>query len=226
MLLTIKNVLSENQLKVISTLLSNARFEDGKLSAGKEAKKVKNNSELSSEDPIQNQLNQMVMPALLNSTEYQISVFPTKVATPFYAKYEKGMHYGYHIDDPIMGGNNTMLQGRYRSDVSTTVFLNDEYEGGELVISSTIGEQSIKLNAGDAIVYPSSSLHKVNEVNSGERYVAVTWAQSCVKDPMKREMLYELATVRESLFNYPDSQQDLSKISNVYSNLLRRWSEL
>ena len=222
MLLTIKNVLTENQLKVIRTLLANADFTDGKLSAGKEASTVKNNTELSPNSQLHEQLNQMLMPSLLQNPDYKASTFPLKVATPFYARYTAGMDYGFHVDDPVMGP----LQGRYRSDISTTVFLNEGYEGGELVIKTAFGEQSIKLKAGDAVVYPSTSMHKVNPVTKGERLVAVTWAQSMIKDSAKRELLYELGQARETLLENRKDSPETSQVSNVYANLVRRWSEV
>lgn len=235
MLLVIENVLDQNQLKVVHRLLENAEFEDGKLSAGKEAATVKYNLELSqlsrTGEVLHQQLNQMIMPSLMKHPDYQSSVYPLKVATPFYARYEPGMQYGFHVDDPIMGSAASSMQERYRTDVSTTVFLNDDYQGGELVIKTASDEQSFKCKAGDAIVYPSSSLHKVNEVTSGVRLVAITWAQSMVKENSKREILYELSQARETLL---DNQNELSEsnnaaraqVSNVYANLLRRWSEL
>jgi len=222
MLLAIKNVLSENQLKVIQTLLKNAEFVDGKLSAGKEAQQVKNNLELSQKSPLHDQLNQMLMPSLLNHPEYQAFAFPLKVATPFYARYTQGMTYGFHVDDPVMGPMN----GRYRSDISTSIFLNDDYEGGDLTIKTTFGEQRIKLKAGDAVIYPSTSLHQVEEVTKGERLVAVIWAQSMVKDPQKRELLYELGQARNILIEERSKSEETAHVSNVYSNLVRRWSEL
>ncbi|MEH6455169.1 MAG: Fe2+-dependent dioxygenase [Cocleimonas sp.] len=235
MLLVIKNVLDQNQLKVVNRLLVDAEFNDGKLSAGKEAAKVKNNLELSQQnhtgEVLHQQLNQMVMPSLVKHQDYQSSVYPLKVATPFYARYETGMQYGFHVDDPIMGSPNSSMQERYRSDVSTTIFLNDDYQGGELVIKTASGEQSFKCKAGDAIVYPSSSLHKVNEVTSGIRLVAITWAQSMVKENAKREILYELSKSIETLLeNRNELNNDDNKarvqVNNVYANLLRRWSEL
>ncbi len=222
MLLAIKNILNENQLKVIKKLLESGEFVDGKLSAGKEAEQVKYNQELSQQSPLHNQLNQMVMPALLQSSEYQNFAFPLKVSTPFYARYTKGMTYGFHVDDPVMGPMNA----RYRTDISTTIFLNDDYEGGELAIKTAYGEQRIKLNAGDAIVYPSTSWHQVDEVTEGERSVAVVWAQSMVKDPQKRELIYELGQAREKLINERADAEETAHVSNVYSNLVRRWSEL
>jgi PKHD-type hydroxylase len=222
MLLAIKNVLNENQLKVVRKLLENADFVDGKLSAGKEAEQVKNNQELSQQSPLHEQLNQMVMPALLQNAQYQAFAFPLKVATPFYARYTKGMTYGFHVDDPIMGPMN----GRYRTDISTSIFLNDGYEGGELAIKTSYGEQRIKLNAGDAVVYPSTSWHQVDEVTKGERLVAVIWAQSMIKDPQKRELVYELGQAREILINERSKSEETAHVSNVYANLVRRWSDL
>ncbi len=222
MLLAIKNVLNQNQLKVIRTLLKNAEFVDGKLSAGKEASQVKNNLELDQQSPLHEQLNQMVMPALLNHPEYQEFAFPLKVATPFYARYTEGMTYGFHVDDPIMGPMN----GRYRTDVSTTIFLNDEYEGGELAIKTSYGVQRLKLNAGDAVVYPSTSWHQVDPVTQGERLVAVIWAQSMIKDPLQRELLHELGQARNILIDERAKSDETAHVSNVYANLLRRWSEL
>lgn len=230
MLLVIPNVLDQNQLKVIAKLLEGAEYVDGKTSAGKEASTVKHNLELSQStrtgEILHQQLNQMVMPSLLKHPEYQNSVYPIKVATPFYVRYETGMQYGYHIDDPIMGNVTANLQERYRSDVSTTIFLNDNYEGGELVIKTVAGEQQIKCNAGDVVIYSSDSLHKVKEVISGVRLVAVTWAQSMVKESAKREILYELNQAREILLDIASDNNASKQISNVYANLLRRWSDL
>jgi len=222
MLLAIKNVLNENQLKVVQTLLKEADFVDGKLSAGIEAKKVKNNQELSQQSPLHEQLNQMVMTALLQNSEYQGFALPLKVATPFYARYTEGMTYGFHVDDPVMGP----MHSRYRSDIATTIFLNDGYEGGELTVRTTLGEQQIKLTAGDAIVYPATTLHQVNEVTKGQRLVAVIWAQSMIKDPQKRELVYELGQARNILIDERSDASETAHVSHVYANLVRRWSEL
>lgn len=223
MLLTIKEVLSSQQVAMIKKLLENSAFVDGKLSAGKEAEAVKNNLELSRESPLQQQLNNVVMNTLLQNKEYQRAAYPHRVATPFYVRYTQGMHYGFHVDDPVMGP----MGQQYRTDVSTTIFLNepDEYEGGELLIQTAFGEQRVKMNAGDAVVYPSSSLHRVTEVTKGERSAAVIWAQSMIKDTQKRELLYELSTAHEALLETQPEDEHTRHISNVYSNLVRMWSE-
>lgn len=224
MLITIDNILDDARLKTVHKLLESARFVDGKLSAGMVAKRVKNNEEVAQDDKRLQQLNNIVMASLVSNPVYQSVVLPLRVATPFYARYGSGMTYGDHVDDPVMGP----MQQRYRSDVSTTVFLNnpDDYEGGELVINTSFGQQSLKLPAGQAVVYPSSSLHHVNEVTNGERVVAVTWAQSMVREPAKRELLHELNQARDALLKADPESMEAKKVDVSYVNLVRMWAEV
>jgi len=224
MLVTIPGLLSRIQLETVRKLIDAAEFVDGRLSAGKEAQRVKNNREMAPDDELYNRLNGIVMMSLVNHPEYQRAALPLKVATPFYAKYGPGMTYGDHIDDPVMGPPGQ----RYRTDVSTTVFLSepDEYDGGEIVIRTAFGEREVKLPAGDAVVYPSSSLHHVAEVTRGERIVAVTWAQSMVREPARRELLYELSQAREALLDRHPDEDYTRLVSNSYSNLIRMWAEV
>lgn len=224
MLVAIPGVLNAEQLTRIRELLDNARFSDGRLSAGVTARRVKNNEEIAHNDQVLQQLNNLVMNNLYNHPVFQAAVLPHRLATPFYARYVKGKFYGDHVDDPVMGP----VTGRYRTDVSMTVFLNDpaEYSGGETVIHTHYGEQKIKLAAGDAITYPSGSLHHVAEVTEGVRLVAVTWAQSMIRDPAQRELLYNLHLTRQALQNkYPDDNEVL-KIDHTYINLVRMWAEI
>jgi PKHD-type hydroxylase len=223
MLLEIPSVLSTAQLDQIKTLLNKGQYVDGKLSAGMAAKKVKNNQELSNDVNLMNQLNNLVMGSLVQNPIYQAAVLPIKIATPFYARYGKGMEYGDHVDDPVMGPP----QGRYRSDVSTTLFLNapEEYEGGELVVHTPFGTQNVKLAAGHAVVYPSSSLHHVSKITSGERHVAVTWAQSMVREPDKRELLFNLNQARESLLKTRPEEKVTKQVDVAYVNLVRMWAD-
>ena len=224
MLLTIPAVLSAGQLRKVQLLLADAPFVDGKLSAGKQAERVKHNLELDSgADKLAAQLNNIVMGSLVQHPVYQYAALPLRVAAPFYARYSAGMHYGKHVDDPIMG-----TAEHYRSDISITVFLNapDAYQGGELVIHTAFGTQWIKRPAGDAVMYPSSSLHEVSQVTDGERLVAVTWVQSVVRDPAQRELLYELYQARETLLRDRPGAPETNQVSNAYVNLLRMWSEV
>lgn len=224
MLLHIKQVLDARRLNEVRALLETAEFVDGKLSAGDEARQVKSNEELSPNSPQRRRLDANVMSALIQHPEYKNAALPLKVATAFYARYTPGMQYGFHVDDPVMGP----MQGRYRSDVSTTVFLNskDEYAGGELVIRTPMGEQVIKGDAGDAIIYPSSYWHKVAEVTEGVRLVAVTWAQSMVKSSEQRELLYQMAQAREGVMAKLPQSEEAANISTAYSNLMRMWAEV
>lgn len=224
MLLTISGVIPKPQLERVRQLLQRAEFKDGKLSAGMEAQRVKNNEEMVQEAGLYSALNNLVMGCLVQHPVYQQAVLPARVAAPYYARYTQGMRYGDHIDDPVMGSGTD----RYRSDVSTTVFLSDpdEYDGGELVIRSAFGEHAIKLAAGDAVVYPSSSLHHINTVARGARLVAVTWAQSLVRDPNQRELLYQLCQAREKLLQERPEAEETAWVSNSYANLVRMWSEV
>lgn len=224
MMLQIPGVLNPAQLDTVRTMLSKARFVDGKLSAGMAAKKVKDNEELASDANEINQLNNIVMGSLVQHPMYQSGALPTRVAVPFYARYKAGKQYGDHVDDPVMGPPGQ----RYRSDVSITVFLNEpeEYQGGELTIRTAFGDRQVKLKAGDAVMYPSASLHHVAEVTSGERLVAVTWLQSMIRDPAKRELLYEMNTVREKLLSDHGGMEESKKLDICYANLIRMWAEI
>lgn len=223
MLLQIPNVIPQDKLTVIRAILANAKFVDGKLSAGMAAERVKHNEEMAADAKELQQLNTLVMGSLVQHPLYQSAALPTKIASPFYARYRPGMTYGDHVDDPVMGPP----QGRYRSDVSTTVFLNEpaEYEGGELVIRTPFGDQQMKLPAGHAVVYPSSSLHHVAEVSQGVRLVAVTWAQSMVRDAARRELLYGLNLARESLLKQRPEEEETKRVDVAYVNLIRMWAE-
>ena len=224
MLVIIPKVLNNKELEQAGSLINKGPFVDGRLSAGASAKQVKGNEELPANSPQLEQLNALLMPKLVQHPIFQAAVIPLRVATPFYARYTQGMAYGDHIDDPVMGPPG----GQYRSDISTSIFLNepDQYEGGELLIRTPFGNQRIKLAAGDAVIYPSSSLHQVSEVISGERLVAVTWAQSMVRSAEQRELLYQLFQTRESLLENHPKADEAKEIDHVYVNLMRMWSEV
>jgi PKHD-type hydroxylase len=134
------------------------------------------------------------------------------------------MTYGDHVDDPIMGGNGP----RFRSDVSMTVFLNPPagYDGGELVVRTPFGEKRVKLAAGDAVIYPSASVHRVAEVTRGERLVALTWIQSYVRDAARRELLFELDQAREHLLQQDPDADTTKYVDRSYANLLRMWGDV
>jgi len=224
MLITIDSVIDSQQLSVIRQALENAPFVDGRLSAGKMAAQVKHNQEVNPEEQIATDLARIIMGNLYNTEVFRLATLPYRVATPIVARYAPGMHYGAHIDDPVMGAEGQRL----RCDVATTVFLNqpDEYDGGELVVSTTFGEKRVKLAAGSAVVYPASSLHQVADVTRGTRLVAVTWVQSMVRDPAKREILYELGLARETLLASSAGSESCKQIDHSYTNLVRMWADI
>jgi len=223
MLLHIPAVVGRAELNSAAELLAAARFVDGRLSAGKAARRVKHNEELEPEPQLLERLNGLVMAPLVRHPSYQSAALPLRIASPFYARYTPGMSYGQHIDDPVMGAGE-----RYRSDISITVFLNspEDYDGGELLIRGAFGDTEVKLPAGDAVLYPSSSLHRVAEVTRGERLVAVTWVQSLVRDPARRELLHELNLAREHLMNEAPEADSTAHVDHAYVNLVRMWSEV
>ena len=224
MLLRIPSVLDRSELDMVRRMLAGAPFVDGKLSAGQVAKRVKHNQEVDRRARELEQLNNLVMGKLVQHPVYRSAALPLRVAAPYYARYTPGMQYGDHVDDPVMGADGVL----YRSDVSITIFLGDPagYDGGELVINTPFGEQQVKLPAGDAVMYPSSSLHRVAEVTHGERLVAVTWLQSLVRDPARRELLHELNSVRERMLANTPETEDAKLINKTYVNLVRMWGEL
>lgn len=224
MLTRIHKVLDSQQLEAARQIIASGQFRDGSVSAGMAARRVKYNEELALANRQSEELNNIVMGSLVRHPVYRSAAMPLKIATPYYAHYTPGMSYGDHVDDPIMGQGS----GLYRTDVSVTIFLNDpdDYAGGELVIQTPFGEQRVKLPAGDAVIYPSGSLHHVAEVTRGERLVAVSWIQSLVRDPDKRALLHELNLARETLLQEQPDAEATARINYSYINLVRMWSEI
>jgi PKHD-type hydroxylase len=223
MLLIVPGVLKADELALARQWLAGVRFVDGKASAGAAARRVKRNLEAERGAELE-RLDEMVMGNLARHPAYRGGALPLHSATPLYIRYQAGMEYGEHLDDPIMGAGGVM----YRSDVAVTVFLSapEEYDGGELAIRGAQGEQRIKLPAGDAVLYPAGTLHHVSPVTRGERLVAVTWVQSVVRDPARRELLYGLNLAREKLLQDSPGAEATAQVNAAYLNLIRMWSEL
>ncbi|MCU7847743.1 MAG: Fe2+-dependent dioxygenase [Candidatus Thiodiazotropha sp. (ex Lucinoma kastoroae)] len=224
MLVEIEGLLQQAQLNKIDEVLSQANFVDGKLTAGKAAQRVKNNQELSGEPKQMELLIRILTSAMAHNATFRSAVLPYRMADPLFARYQPGMTYGKHVDDPLMG-----LSGqRFRSDVSMTIFLRDPdtYQGGELIVRTTFGEKRVKLKAGSAVIYLSSSLHQVAEVSRGERLVALAWIQSYVRDPAQRELLYELDLAREHLLATAADDETTGLVDKSYANLLRMWGDV
>ena len=224
MLIEIPNVLDASKLSNIRDILGKVEFIDGKHSAGQAARRVKNNEEMKQGTQQAEFLDHLVMSSLAENADFRSSALPYRVAQPVFARYTQGMHYGDHVDDPVMGSG----PDKFRTDVSITVFLNnpDDYEGGELIINTTYGEKAVKLPAGSAVLYPSASVHRVTEITRGERLAAIIWLQSMVRDAGQRELLYQLDQARNHLLVSNPDAQETKQVDRSYVNLLRMWSDI
>ena len=223
MMLKIPNVLSREQIETAKNVLATAKFVDGKLTAGRAANDTKFNEEADNSEEQIRKLNEMIMGTMCNHPTFRTAALPTGVSPAYFARYGPGMSYGYHVDAPV-GMNH-----QNRADIALTIFLSDvdEYDGGELSIHTSFGEQHVKLPAGDAVVYPASSLHRVREVTRGQRLVAVAWTQSMIRDPARRELLYELGRARDLAHSAGDSaREQLDILQQVHANLMRMWAEV
>ncbi|MDP4261961.1 MAG: Fe2+-dependent dioxygenase [Bacteroidota bacterium] len=224
MLLHIPGLLTPELLAQADSLLPLLQFTDGKSTATGAAQQVKNNLQVSKEaHKAHPELQQLVARAILSNTTVQNAVMPVKILPPIISKYEPGMHYGWHTDSPLMG-EDFMI----RVDVSITVFLNHpaEYNGGELVIHSPGGYVQYKLEKGDAIIYPTTRLHGVNQVVSGHRMAAVTWMQCAVKNAEQRELLFQLKGANDIIGADRAGATEHLLLMQVHSNLVRMWAEL
>lgn len=223
MIICMANILSSEELGLIVDRLKNAEFVDGKLTAGWYAQQVKNNAQLKNDAAPTQELRNLVNQALKRNSLFQIAARPKAIRPIMFSRYQGGMYYGTHIDNAIMGDEKLM-----RSDLSLTLFLSDPatYTGGELVIESTQGEQAFKLDAGSMVVYPTTTLHRVEPVTEGERLAAVTWVQSLVRDAHNREILFDLDTVRDTLFQKSGKTAEFDLLSKSIANLLRKWADV
>ena len=221
MIVCISDLLTAEELDYIGKALSVADFVDGRLTAGWHAKLVKQNQQLS-KTPDTEALKNLVRKALQKNPLFQAVARPKAIHSLLISRYQTGMSYGRHVDNALMKAG-----GFLRSDISFTIFLNgpDAYEGGELVIEGADSETPYKLAAGSAIIYPSTSLHRVDPVVSGERLVVVGWVQSLIRCTEKREILFDLVTTQRSLFAKEGKTDEFDLLSKSVANLLRMWAE-
>jgi PKHD-type hydroxylase len=229
MLLHIPGVLDDAQMDRFRQALDAAEWTDGRQTVGPQGAQVKRNLQLPEDSPVRRQLGAEVLAALAANPQYFSAVLPARTLPPRFNRYEGGGEYGFHVDGSVMSlaatgdGPATHL----RTDVSCTLFLcaPEDYDGGELVINDTYGEHEVKLPAGDLIVYPSSSLHRVAPVTRGARVAAFFWVQSLVRDDGQRQMLYELDGSIQALTRSGADPGAVLRLTGVYHNLLRRWAE-
>lgn len=229
MLLHIPAVLTPAQLAEMRAALAAAEWIDGRATVGAQGAQVKRNLQLADGSPLRKRLGDMVLAALAANPLFHAAALPARILPPRFNRYEGGGEYGFHVDGAVMGlaGNDGQAPAQLRSDVSCTLFLAepDDYDGGELIISDTYGEHEAKLPAGDMIVYPSSSLHRVAPVTRGARLASFFWVQSLVRDGEQRRMLLELDASIQSLTAAGAERDAVVRLTNLYHNLLRRWAE-
>ena len=226
MLIHIPEVLSKAEVMACRTRLAEAEWVDGRATVGAQGAQVKRNRQLPVESPVGRELGELILHRLYSSPLFMSAALPLRSVPPLFNVYSGGEHYGFHVDGAVrqLPFNNLSL----RTDLSTTVFLTepDDYEGGELVVQDTYGTHEVKLPAGDVILYPSSSLHKVEPVIQGERLCSFFWTQSMVRDDWRRNMLHELDCNIQSLRQQMGDSAEVLGLTGHYHNLLRQWADV
>lgn len=222
MLIIIEKVCSDELLTACRQQLAEAGWQSGKVTAGPLAVSVKHNQQ-SVETPAMLALADLIRLTVSQHPKFISAVLPLHITRPRFNRYAEGGHYGLHVDAALMAQTDSPLP--MRSDVSATLFLNaaDDYDGGELSIETPFGAQQVKLDAGDLVIYPASSLHQVEPVTRGERLAAFFWAQSIVPDERRRSLLFDLDESVQALMARPGgSDPEAVRLSAVYHNLLRQ----
>ncbi|MCW5670936.1 MAG: Fe2+-dependent dioxygenase [Hydrogenophaga sp.] len=225
MLLQIPQVLTPPEVADIRQVLDTQGWVDGLRSTGPQAANVKRNLQLDTASPVFATLSQRIAQALQRHPLFVSAVLPATMLPPMFNRYESGGHYGNHIDNTIQ--TDRFSGQKVRTDVSTTVFLSspDEYEGGELIAEDSFGTHEIKLEAGDAIVYPSTSLHRVEPVTRGVRVASFLWTQSLVRDAWRRSMLFELDMTILKLRHQLGDSAEVVALTGHYHKLLQQWAQ-
>lgn len=222
MSLVLQQVLVPDDLERVRTELAEWSWASGKRTAGAAARGVKENLQADGSTPRVKELERFVLEALRNHPLFEIAARPARLSRLLFSRYEPGMTYGAHTDDALMGEG----EGKLRTDLAFTIFLADRssYEGGELVVESALGEQGVKLEAGDAFLYAAGSIHHVAPVTQGVRLAAVGWIQSFIPDLTQRETLFDLSVARTRLAGAGVAREELLRLDKSISNLLRMWA--
>jgi PKHD-type hydroxylase len=225
MLLHIPEVLTRDQVAQFRQQLDEVEWVDGRATVGDQGAKVKRNRQLAESSPLAHELGQIILAALGRNPVFFAAALPQRFVPPLFNRYEGGEQYGMHVDGSvrITGGGEKL-----RTDLSCTLFLcePDDYDGGELIVQDTYGEHEVKLPAGDLILYPSSSLHRVAPVTRGARVCSFFWLQSMVREDWKRTMLFELDGNITKLRERLGETEETVSLAGHYHNLLRMWAEV
>jgi PKHD-type hydroxylase len=225
MIVRIPNLLTAEELAAIRKRLAETSWVDGRVTAGHQGVKAKSNLQIAENSQDAREMGAIVARGLERSALFMSAALPRHVYPPMFNKYEPGMNFETHIDGAIRQIGNTPQ--RIRTDISATLFLNapDEYEGGELLVEDTYGAHSVKLPAGDMVLYPATSLHRVTPVTKGARIASFFWVQSLVKDDSERTLLFDLdRAIMELGQTVPGDSAAMLRLTASYHNLVRKWT--
>ncbi|QBQ09414.1 MULTISPECIES: Fe2+-dependent dioxygenase [unclassified Pseudomonas] len=226
MLIEIPGLLSAEEVEVAVATLLDQPWVDGKVTAGQRSARAKNNRQLSEDAPVAIRLGEQILSRLSDNALFMSAALPKKIYPPLFNRYSGGEAFDWHIDNAIRGLKG--VRERVRTDISATLFLADlaSYDGGELVIRDTFGEHAVKLPAGHLLIYPGSSLHKINPVTRGERIASFFWIESLVREDSQRQLLLDMDVAIQRLTAQHADDHALLQLSGAYHNLLRRWSDV
>lgn len=226
MILDLPAVLTPTQLSEARALLESAEWVDGRVSAGHQGARVKDNLQLPADHPVARQVGAMILKALNTNPLFMSAALPLHILPPMFNRYTGGQQFGTHVDGSIRTLPGTGQ--RMRTDLSATLFFAgpEEYDGGELIIEDTYGAKSVKLPAGHMILYPGTSLHRVTPVTRGARLCAFFWIQSMIRDDGRRSTLFEMDVAIQRLGSENVTHPSVISLTGVYHNLLRQWAEV
>jgi PKHD-type hydroxylase len=225
MLLQIEGVLTPDQVAQCRDQLASAAWVDGRVTAGEQSARAKHNLQVPEDATVARALGEMILGALGRNPEFVSAALPLRVFPPLFNRYDEGHAFGTHVDNAIRFAGPV----RFRTDVSATLFLSepDAYDGGELIVEDAYGEHAVKLAAGDLILYPASSLHRVAPITRGSRWAAFFWAQSMVKSDEQRTLLWTLDRAVQALsVKVGQADPEVVSLTGAYHNLVRMWSEV
>jgi PKHD-type hydroxylase len=225
MLLTIPDVLNSAQVAQARQILDSAEWVDGRVTAGHQSARAKDNAQLPEGSPAARQLGEMILAALGQSPLFISAALPLHVFPPLFNRYQGGQSFGTHVDNALRQIPGT--GHRIRTDISATLFFAqpEEYDGGELIVEDTYGIHSVKLPAGHMVIYPASSLHHVKPVTRGARIASFFWIQSMIREDSERTLLFDLDTAIQQVNRASSDPSTSVRLTGVYHNLLRRWAE-
>ena len=228
MLLHIPDVLTAEQVAHARAKLDAADWADGRITAGHQSAKAKDNAQLPEGSPVARELGAMVLDALSRNSTFFSAALPKRIYPPLFNRYSGGQSFGYHVDNAVRYDRSQGGAEPVRTDLSATLFLSgpDEYEGGELIIEDTFGTQSVKLPAGHLVLYPGTSLHRVTPVTRGARIASFFWMQSMLRDDGHRRLMFQMDVAIRRLTQDMPEHPALVQLTGVYHNLLREWAEV